>query len=79
MRRIAEIVGALLLIALAVVCWNLGVTEHAFAAVPDGSPAFVATRYSGSWIATGTASMLVATVMLIDVVRISMLGRSHTG
>lgn len=74
MRRVLEGVGAAVLLAVAVACWLAGVTETTFAAVPDGAPEFVSTRYSGSWIAAATVCVIVALLLVVDVIR----RRSHT-
>jgi len=50
-----------------------------FAAKPDGPPEFVSTKYSGSWIAVATALLLVASLLTVDAVRLTVLGRSPTG
>lgn len=70
--------GAVVLLALAVVCWRTGVNTGVFAAVPDGPPEFVSTRYSGSWIAAGAVCVLVAGLLAVDVVRITVHQRPHT-
>ena len=79
MRRLGEVLGAVVLLVLAVVCWNIGVSDTVFAAKPDGPPEFVSTRYSGSWIAAATALLLVASLLTVDAVRLTVLGRSPTG
>lgn len=79
MRGIGEGIGAIALLVVAVVCWNLGVTDSTFAAVVGGQPEFVSTRYSGSWIAAATFCVLVALLLSVDAVRSSVRRRSHTG
>ncbi|OZE82387.1 hypothetical protein CH304_15265 [Rhodococcus sp. 15-649-1-2] len=78
MRSAVEVLGAVLLFAAAVVCWNLGATEHLFAATDEGAPEFVAVRYSGSWTAAGAACVTVAFLLLVDAVRVRFQRRSHT-
>jgi hypothetical protein len=77
-RGIGEVIGAIALLAVAVVCWNLGVTDSTFAAVAGGQPEFVSTRYSGSWITTATFCVLVALLLSVDAVRWFVRRRSHT-
>ena len=79
MRRLSEVLGAVVLLVLAVVCWNTGVSDTVFAAKPDGPPEFVSTRYSGSWIAAAAALLLVASLLLVDAVRLTVQHRSPTG
>lgn len=71
MRRTLECLGVLVLGALAVVCWNAGVTDSLYAAVPDGAPEFVSTRYSGSWIAVALVSLIACVLLAVDVVRLT--------
>ena len=79
MRRLSEVLGAVVLLMLAVVCWNAGVSDTVFAAKPDGPPEFVSTRYSGSWIAAATALLLFASLLTVDAVRLTVQGSSPTG
>ncbi|MGA9873293.1 MAG: hypothetical protein WBQ44_19400 [Rhodococcus sp. (in: high G+C Gram-positive bacteria)] len=78
MRRLADVVGAAVLLVLAIVCWNRGVTERVFAAVPDGAPEFVSTHYSGSWIGAATVCVLIALLLMTNAARTTVRGRSHT-
>ncbi|SNT38081.1 hypothetical protein [Rhodococcoides kyotonense] len=75
---IGEVVGAVVAIVLAVLCWNLGIDVHHYAAVPDGAPAYTSTRYSGSWIAVATVCVVVAGVLVTDGIRRLSWMRSHT-
>ena len=65
----AELVLALLAVIGAVTCWNAGVTTSEFPAVPDVSPAYSGTFYSGSWIASAAVAALVAGLLMVDGVR----------
>ncbi|WP_032380387.1 hypothetical protein [Rhodococcoides fascians] len=64
-----EIVVALLAGIGAVACWNMGVRTTAFPAVPDVSPAYQGTFYSGSWIAAAALAVIVAGLLIVDGVR----------
>ena len=66
---VAESVGALALLALAVWCWARGVTDHEFSPVVPGGPAFTSTDYSGPWIAAAFVAVLVAGLLVCDVAR----------
>lgn len=79
MRRLGEVAGAVALLALAAWCWNSGVTTGVFAATPDGPPEFVSTRYSGSWIAAAAVCVTVAGLLAVDVLRVTVRSREHTG
>ncbi|QCB52390.1 hypothetical protein E5720_13885 [Rhodococcus sp. PAMC28707] len=74
----AEIVAAVVFVALAILCWNAGVTETVFAAAGNGEPEYVSTRYAGPWIALGAAGVVVAGLLLIDGVRRLIQPPSHT-
>ncbi|KQU61128.1 hypothetical protein ASG84_00870 [Rhodococcus sp. Leaf278] len=64
-----ELVVALLAAIGAVACWNVGVRTTEFPAVPDVSPAYQGTFYSGSWIALGALAVIVAGLLFVDGVR----------
>ncbi|MCZ4522137.1 hypothetical protein O4220_26750 [Rhodococcus ruber] len=64
-----ELVVALLAVIGAVVCWNMGVRTTEFPAVPDVSPAYQGTFYSGSWIALAALAVVVAGLLMVDGVR----------
>ncbi len=70
MRGILEAVGVALALLLAVVCWIAGVQDHIVAAVVDGAPEFVSTRYSGPWIAAATACVIAAGLLALDAARL---------
>lgn len=63
---VAEIVSAVIVVVLAILCWNAGVTETVFAASGNGGPEYVSTRYAGPWIALGAVGVVVAGLLLID-------------
>ena len=65
----AELVLALLAVIGAVACWNAGVRTTEFPAVPDVSPAYSGTFYSGSWIALAALMVTVAALLMVDGVR----------
>ncbi|CCQ15150.1 Benzenediol:oxygen oxidoreductase 13 [Rhodococcus sp. AW25M09] len=65
----AETAVALLAVIGAVACWNAGVRTTEFPAVPDVSPAYSGTFYSGSWVALGALAVIVAGLLLVDGVR----------
>lgn len=65
----AELVCALLAVIGAVACWNAGVRTTEFPAVPDVSPAYSGTFYSGSWIALAALAVIVAGLLMVDGVR----------
>ena len=65
----AELALALLAVIGAVACWNAGVRTTEFPAVPDVSPAYSGTFYSGSWIALAALAAVVAGLLMIDGVR----------
>ncbi|WP_256991206.1 hypothetical protein [Rhodococcus sp. 06-235-1A] len=65
----AELVSALIAVIGAVVCWNAGVRLTAFPEVPDVSPAYTGTFYSGSWIALAALAVIVAGLLIVDGVR----------
>lgn len=75
---IAEIVASVMVVALAILCWNAGVTEAVFAATGNGGPEYVSTRYAGPWIALGALGVLVAGLLLIDGVRRLLQPPLHT-
>ncbi|ORI24112.1 hypothetical protein BJI47_16245 [Rhodococcus sp. 1168] len=75
---IAEIVAAVLVVALAILCWNAGVTETVFVAAGDSGPEYVSTRYAGPWIALGAVSVVLAGLLLIDGVRRLLRPPLHT-
>ncbi len=75
---IAEIVGSIMLVALAILCWNAGMTESVFAATGNGEPEYVSTRYAGPWIALAAVSVVVAGLLLIDGVRRLLQAPMHT-
>ncbi|MCJ0979779.1 hypothetical protein MTX35_18885 [Rhodococcus sp. ARC_M12] len=76
----AELVLALLAVIGAVACWNAGVRTSEFPAVPDVSPAYSGTFYSGSWIALASLSAIVAGLLIVDGIRRILTGRApHTG
>ncbi|OZC90838.1 hypothetical protein CH254_08040 [Rhodococcus sp. 06-412-2C] len=64
-----ELVVALLAGIGAVACWNMGVRTTEFPAVPDVSPAYRGTFYSGSWIALAAFAVIVAGLLIVDGVR----------
>lgn len=64
-----EFVVALSAVIGAVVCWNMGVRTTEFAAVPDVSPAYQGTFYSGSWLALAALAVVVAGLLIVDGVR----------
>lgn len=78
MTRIGEGAGALALLLVAVFAWNSALTQATYAAVPEGAPEFVSTRYSGSSIAVATACVLLAVLLAVDAVRRTVVERSHT-
>ncbi|OZC56838.1 hypothetical protein CH276_25940 [Rhodococcus sp. 06-470-2] len=65
----AELVLALLAVIGAVECWNAGVRTTQFPAVPEVSPAYSGTFYSGSWIALAALAAIVAGLLTVDGVR----------
>ncbi|MFI8566605.1 hypothetical protein ACIGGF_08580 [Rhodococcus sp. NPDC078407] len=65
----AELLTALLAVIGAVACWNAGVRTTDFPAVPDVSPAYSGTFYSGSWIALAALAVSVAGLLTVDGVR----------
>lgn len=75
---IAEIVSAVIVVALAVWCWNAGVTETLVAAAGNGGPEYVSTRYAGPWIALSAVSVVVAGLLLIDGLRRLLQPPPHT-
>ncbi len=75
---VAEIVSAVMFVALAILCWNAGVTETLFAAAGNGGPEYVSTRYAGPWIALGAVGVVIAGLLLIDGVRRLLQPPSHT-
>ncbi|WP_315901292.1 hypothetical protein [Rhodococcus sp. BP22] len=75
---VAEIVSAVMFVALAILCWNAGVTETLFAAAGNGGPEYVSTRYAGPWIALGAVGVVIAGLLLIDGVRRLLQPPPHT-
>ncbi|MGW5387825.1 hypothetical protein [Nocardia sp. NPDC003963] len=61
----ADIVLAVLAIALAVLCWNLGVRNTDFPATGD-VPAYTATRYVGPWLFLAMLLVAGAGAAVID-------------
>lgn len=66
---VAEAVGAVAALALAVVCWMRGVTGSEFAPMAPGTPSYTVVHYSGSWISAAFAAVLVAGLLGLDVRR----------
>lgn len=50
-------------------CWNAGVRTTEFAAVPDVSPAYAGTFYSGPWVAGATLAAIAAGLLMVDGIR----------
>lgn len=75
-----ELVLAVVAVICAVVCWKAGVRTTEFAAVPDVSPAYTGTYYSGSWIAVAALAVIVGGLVAIDGVRRLLTDEPpHTG
>ncbi|WP_206615818.1 hypothetical protein [Rhodococcus xishaensis] len=66
---VAEAFGAAVALVLAVVCWTRGVTTVEFEPIAPGTPSFTSVRYSGAWISAALASVLVAGLLLLAVLR----------
>lgn len=60
-----DLAVAILALALAVLCWQLGVRNTAFPATGD-VPAYTATRYVGPWLFLATVLVAGAGVAAID-------------
>ncbi|MDJ0358929.1 hypothetical protein [Rhodococcus sp. H29-C3] len=75
---IVEIVSAVTVVALAVLCWNTGVTDTVFAVAGNGGPEYVSTRYAGPWIALGAVGVVIAGLLLIDAVGRLLQPPAHT-
>ncbi len=66
-----EVVLGVLLVLVAVWCWQRGVEHHSYP-VPDREP-LEATRYRGNWIGTAVALVTATGVLLLDAVRQTVL------
>ncbi|MGW0182978.1 hypothetical protein [Nocardia sp. NPDC003345] len=60
-----DLAAALVALALAVLCWQLGVRDTDFPATGD-VPAYTATRYVGPWLFLATVLVAGAGVATID-------------
>ncbi|MEV3965345.1 hypothetical protein AB0M34_31445 [Nocardia sp. NPDC050193] len=63
----ADIALAVLALALAALCWNLGVQNTDFPATGD-VPAYTATRYAGPWLFLAMLLVAGAGTAVIDAV-----------
>ncbi|MDQ2582686.1 hypothetical protein [Saccharothrix yanglingensis] len=68
---VGEVVLAVLLVALAVWCWQRGILRYGYP-VPDGPP-LESTRMKGNWVGAAAGLVLVAGVLLLDAVRQTVL------
>lgn len=66
---VAEAVGAVAAVVVAVLCWTRGVSTGEFAPVAPDTPSYTSVHYSGPWIAAAFASVLVAGLLVLDVRR----------
>ncbi|MET9228473.1 hypothetical protein [Lentzea sp. NPDC003310] len=66
-----ELVAVVLLVVLAVWCWNRGVVrlEYPF----EGREPLVSTRYHGNWLGSAVLAATLAVVLALDAVRQIML------
>ncbi|WP_143532688.1 hypothetical protein [Saccharothrix sp. ALI-22-I] len=66
-----EVVLVVLLVPVAVWCWNRGVLHYSYP-VPD-QPPLESTRFKGNWIGASVGLVTVAGVLLLDAVRQTLL------
>ncbi|WP_394615178.1 hypothetical protein JNUCC0626_35990 [Lentzea sp. JNUCC 0626] len=66
-----EIVVVVLLVVLAIWCWNRGVVRLEYPI--EGRDPLISTRYHGNWLGTSIASATLAVVLALDAVRQIML------
>ncbi|MGI5504289.1 hypothetical protein [Lentzea sp. CA-135723] len=66
-----EIVAVVLLVILAIWCWNRGVVRLEYPI--DGRDPLISTRYHGNWLGTSIAAATLAVVLVLDAVRQIML------
>ncbi|MEV6244509.1 hypothetical protein [Lentzea sp. NPDC051838] len=61
-----EVVAIVLLVWLAVWCWNRGIVKLSY---PIDGHDLTSTRYHGNWIGTSVASLTLAVILALDAVR----------
>lgn len=66
-----EAVAVVLLVIVAVWCWNRGVVrlEYPF----EGREPLISTRYHGNWLGSAVGAVTLAVVLVLDAVRQIML------